>query len=100
MDFCARIWLWLGERFGARPATIIGLISGGAIFICLMTYIVIQQYSTEQEVKRVTSAFCNGSDAERDLPDNQQKCNDLLRTLLRDPDEDNARRLREIVSQP
>jgi len=99
MDFCAKIWLWLGERFGARPVTIIGVTVGAIIFASALTYLLVQQNSTSQEVRRVTSAFCNGSDKFRENTANQDRCNDLLRTLIKNPDEDNARQLRKIVSE-
>ena len=97
MDRFAAIWLWLGQKFGVRPATVIGVTIGAILFATALTYILVQQNNTERDVREVTAAFCNGSDPQRTNPANQERCNDLLRTLLKNPDPDNARRLREIT---
>ena len=93
LDSCATVWLYVGERFRARPATIVGIVVGAILLTTILTYTLVEQYSTNKQVDKVTAAFCNGPDNVM----NEKRCQELLRALLRNPDRKNAKRLKEIV---
>lgn len=93
LDSCANVWLYVGEKFRARPATIIGVVVGAVLLVTILTYTLVENYSTKKQVDQVTAAFCNGPDDRI----NEERCQDLLRALLRNPDQESAQRLKEIV---
>lgn len=93
MDVCARVWRWIGWKFQARPATVIGVVVGAIIFASACTYILVEQSNTEQAVKSIQTAFCNGRNPA------PEKCRDLLDAILDNATSEQKVRLQEIVNE-
>jgi hypothetical protein len=97
MDRLAAAWLWVGERFRRRPIAVVGLILGAVIFASGITYVLIEQNNTENDIRKVQDVICNNSGPYTARV--QKNCHHLLDQLLKNPTPQQAKRLKQIIKE-
>jgi hypothetical protein len=98
MDWLARMWERAGRWFSHRPAAVIGTLAGAVLFAGLMGVLIFKQNEQGTSLREVQSVFCNGA-IEHPTVEQQINCQHLLDQLLKNPTQDQAVRLREIIKE-
>jgi len=82
----------MGEKLRTRPFALLGNLIGAVIFLGGLTYVYVEQNSTDARVDRI----CNGYD-HTDV--NREQCNKLFDRLLQHPTESQVQRLQELLKE-